>query len=412
MTALRTGDTAPRPLHLQSPPVVLYYGGANPCSFAVIQSFRTAGADVVVVEETAARDGRADETALPGAVAFDESLFCTAEGLQRIADLARRIRADALAGQSDDLLLWTSAHVPELPGSCRLLCPPWQALSRAQSKRFQIEMAQRVGLSVLPTYYLSQPPDAERVDPAHYPLVVRPSVKRHVEPRFKTCRVESAAGTRDLLSRSVISGEPLIGQPFRELPGLLVHGVNAVDGTCLKTAAFLVARKFRGMSLTVRPTTCPDPIIRRITEMTLAMGIVGPYHAELLYDPATGEAWHLDLNVRFGGTTDKVRRLGFDEAALTLRAFNVVARIGDNGPPAAYGEVVNKADVVKHLAAAALGRLSPLDYPQRPRWWHVTQDVVSLLCSMDSLFYQGDTRGYLKRVLRFASRHWPGSSGR
>jgi hypothetical protein len=146
--------------------------------------------------------------------------------------------------------------------------------------------------------------------------------------------------------------------------------------------------------------------------MTLEMGIVGPYHAELLYDPATGEAWHLDLNVRFGGTTDKVRRLGFDEAALTLRAFNVVARIGDAGLPAAYGEVVNKADVVKHLAAAARGRLSPLDYPRRPRWWHVTQDVVSLLCSMDSLFYPGDTRGYLQRVFRLAGRHWPGPFGR
>jgi hypothetical protein len=386
---------------------IVYCGGCNPCSIAVIRGFTVAGFRVHVLEVMPSREAAASfEGRLPGSVPFDESSLGTAEGLRRIVGVIAATHADAVVGQSDDFLLWMADNRAALPPACVLLCPPWEALARAQSKLHQIDAARRFGIEVLPTFLLRDPADAWRIDAAHYPLVIRPSTRSSVQPRFRTHLAGNAAEVQQWLASHVIQGDPVIGQPFRELPGLLVHGVNSLDGRCLEAATYLVARKFAGVSLSVRPVACDGHLVERLVAMSLAMGIVGPYHFELLYDTGSGQAWHLDLNVRFGGTTDKVRRLGFDEPVLTLRAFGLLGTAAEAGAPPPRGEVVNKDVVVTHMASAVRGRLSPLDYPRRPRWWHVMRDSISLLCSMDSLFYPGDVRGYLKSVVRFTLRRF------
>jgi len=386
---------------------VVYVGGFNPCSIAVIRGFAAAGFRVHVIEEMPSSEAAASsEGMLPGSVPFDESLLGTAEGLRRIVGVIAAADARAVVGQSDDFLLWMADNRAALPPACALLCPPREALARAQSKLHQIDAARRFGIDVLPTYLLRNPADARRIDAAHYPLVIRPSTRHSVQPRFRIHLAGNAAEAQEWLAGHVVQGDPVIGQPFRELPGLLVHGVNSLDGRCLEAATYLVARKFAGVSLSVRPVACDGPLVERVVAMSLGMGIVGPYHVELLYDPRSGQAWHLDLNARFGGTTDKVRRLGFDEPALTLRAFGLLGPAAEAGAPSPHGEVVNKDVVVTHMASAVRGRLSPLDYPRKPRWWHVMRDSISLLCSMDSLFYPGDVRGYLKSVVRFTVRRF------
>jgi hypothetical protein len=121
-------------------------------------------------------------------------------------------------------------------------------------------------------------------------------------------------------------------------------------------------------------------------------GITGPFHFDLLYSPEAGSFYYLEINARLGGTTGKVVRLGFDEPLLTLLAYGFQVPVR---PYRAPGDrpVTDRKWALKHMASAARGRLSPVDYPVSGRIRHLLLSLRTLLWDKDSIVCKRDLRG-------------------
>ena len=118
--------------------------------------------------------------------------------------------------------------------------------------------------------------------------------------------------------------------------------------------AFVAPRKFEGVTLTIMPAVFPPNVEQYCRDFVESAGVTGCFHFELLFSPYDNRAWFLEINVRLGGTTDKVTRLGFDEVR---------------------------------------GDLTELDYPPSTRMRHVWRSLRDLWTTKDSIFSLSDLRG-------------------
>ena len=254
-----------------------------------------------------------------------------------------------------------------------------------------------MGFDVLPTWYLRSVKDCADVAADAFPICLRPSMGEGVDPYFK---VELAA-TPDALERFVAGRTkvdvPIVAQPFLRLPNLVVHGVRSASRQILAMRSFLVPTKFQGVSLTLHPTVVAPAVEDACRRFVDEIGIVGCFHFELLASDADGKAYFLEINVRLGGTTNKVVKLGFDEPILHLRAFGFDV-LPTTSP--VWATAVNKRILVKHLLTALRGQLSQLDYPIDGRVRHAARDLRHLLTSADSNFDWRDLPGTMAFYLR------------
>jgi len=115
----------------------------------------------------------------------------------------------------------------------------------------------------------------------------------------------------------------------------------------------------------------------------------------LLLSPLEDRAYYLEIDTRFGGTTDKVTRLGFDEPGLSLAAFGLPMQTGTSFAAPRGRTAVNKLKVLHHIVWALQGKLSELDYPAVSRVGHVGRSLLDLLAAEDSIFDCRDLRGSL-----------------
>src|SRR5205823_1167962 len=159
---------------------------------------------------------------------------------------------------------------------------------------------------------------ADVVPAEAYPLALRPDVPFDNAPDFKVRLARSPAELRDFLAGLPPHEHAVVAQPFLPWPNLLVHGARAETGELLALRAYLVYRKFEGLALSLRGVETPPHVAACCRDFADAAGLVGCFHFDLLYCPADGRTYYLEVNARLGGTTDKVARLGYDEAALTL----------------------------------------------------------------------------------------------
>ncbi|HTI50312.1 MAG TPA: hypothetical protein VL475_05155, partial [Planctomycetaceae bacterium] len=189
---------------------------------------------------------------------------------------------------------------------------------------------------------------------------------------------------------------PVIAQPFRSLPNLLVHGVRSSAGEVRALQAFLVYRKYLGVSLSLRPVTCPPDLARRCADFVAAADVTGCFHFEFLQSPVgDGSSYFLEINPRFGGSTDKVARLGFDEPRLTLEAFGCLPAAKSLPRACLDASVVNKRAVLSHLRNSLRGRCTEFDYPHHGPIIDALHSLYELLFVRDALFSLADVRGTL-----------------
>jgi len=268
------------------------------------------------------------------------------------------------------------------------------------SKHDQLRIAERCGFTLLPTWELSSPEDVGKIDLSAYPVCLRPSAPDEVRPTFKVEVLRSAEGLRDFVALRTWGPGPLLAQPFLPLPTAVIHGVRSESGEMIALEAFIASTKFEGVTLELRPLPM-DPKLelccRKFAEET---GITGPFHFELLYSAETGTFYYLEVNVRLGGTTDKVFRLGFDEPLLALAAYGFDVRV-QHYQAREGRRAVNRRALLKHLHSVIQGRLSPLDYPVTGPMQHVRLSLRSLLWASDSIVSAKDLQGtfffYLNR---------------
>lgn len=316
----------------------------------------------------------------------------TPEGIRLIRNYVSAMGAQAVVTVDDMRLLWLAQNRSAFEPGCQLLMPSAETLQFVSSKRNQIELATRVGFDVLPTIYLSVPSDCRDIPAERYPLVVRPDRKRGPVTPFKVRLVSCPTELEALAQASNGAYGPLIAQPFLSLPNMVVHGVRAETGTVLTMQAFLVPRKFEGVTLTIMPTAFPPGLEQRCRDFVEAAGVTGCFHFELLFSPEDKRTWFLEINARLGGTTDKITRLGFDETSYLLSAYGLKP-IPATGLSFLPGLAANKRALLKHLLWALRGDLTELDYPPSTRMRHVVCSLRDLWTTKDSLFDWHDFRG-------------------
>ncbi len=374
---------------------ILFLGPWGPPFLAAARSAKRQGLSVSLLEPTPCHSNwRRLSACLDDGAVVERELLGTPEGLKAVVGHVISSGASALICKNDAWMLWLSQNRHAFEPSCKLLMPTFETLAFVASKRNQIQLAADVGFDVLPTFYLTCPSDADAVPEELFPLALRPDQERELKPYFKVQLVESRPQLRAFLQGMEFIRAPVIGQPFRSLPNLVVHGARTEDGRFLGLQAFLVARKFEGVTLSAAPVKTPPSVEQSCRAFAEQIGLTGCFHFELLLSAIDQRAWFLEVNVRLGGTTDKVRRLGFDEPQLLYQSYGIGAPATDMPAPRRR-LVVTKRALLKHILWALRGRLTALDYPSASRFHHVLYSCRDLLLAEDSIFDPSDLRGSL-----------------
>jgi hypothetical protein len=380
---------APRPARKIA--TVALYGEFGSATLTAARSFRDAGIGVVVLEI-----GSGKPSVWSSAVRFTASMppgeAGTPAGISRLNNFIQQTNAQALLPFWDPQILWLAANQDSLPSGCKLLMSSKEALGAVQSKHDQLQVAQRCGFSVLPTWELSQADDVCRIDQAAYPVCLRPSAPQGVTPTFRVAVLRSPSELKAFLAGRTWGPEPLLVQTFLSHPSVVIHGVRSESGELLALEGFIAPMKFEGFSLELRPFRMDEKIVECCRNFLNEVGITGPFHFDLLYCAETGDFYYLEINARLGGTTDKVFRLGFDEPLLTLAAYGFEVPVRPYRAPEGRS-VVNRKAALKHMFCVARGRLSPLDYPIAGPFRHLLLSLRCLLWDKDSIASARDLRG-------------------
>ncbi len=395
--ACRTIDMEPlpvlhdRPIATTKIATVALLGAFGPPILTAARSFRDAGIRVVVLS-TAYGTPSAWSNAISVAECIRPEDLGTPAGLAVIIDFVRRTGAQALLPFWDTQMVWLAAHETSLPQGCKLLSSSQQALEVLLSKDDQLRVAERCGFNLLPTWKLSQQQDVGMLDPAAYPVCLRPSIPLEVNPTFKVEVMRSPAELHAFLATRTWGPGPLLVQPFLPLPTVVIHGVRSESGEMIALEAFIASTKFEGVTLELRPFPMDANLALCCRKFAEETGITGPFHFELLYSADTGIFYYLEINVRLGGTTDKVFRLGFDEPLLALAAYGFDVPVRPYRAQAGRA-AVNRRALLKHVFSVAKGRLSPLDYPVAGKLQHLGLSLRTFLLAADSIASSRDLLG-------------------
>jgi hypothetical protein len=369
-------------------PVIL--GAFGPPTLACLRSWGRQGwqPGLIAVQTIGERPPRS--TYLGAACSLPREALFTAAGVKIIADFLESYEATGLMCIDEKITVWLNTHRLRFPSRLQWWIPPTATVNRVLSKIDQIETASKVGFDLLPTYYFT-PGDALPSIPAgHFPLCLRPSQPNSTSPAFKVRNVDSRAEIEVFLNSLETVEDPLIGQPFTNLPNLVVHGARSVSGETFGMSGFLVARKFQGVTLTIRPYELTGEMERKCRAFTDDLGLVGNYHFEFLLDPATGRACFLEVNYRFGGTTAKVMACGYDEPAWAIQSFGVKAVVRLRVKPVTAS---SKQALVKSLLCALKNELTALDYPVESKLRRVLYSLYGLLVFRDDILCLDDLKG-------------------
>jgi predicted ATP-grasp superfamily ATP-dependent carboligase len=370
---------------------IALYGEFGPPMLAAARSLSDAGLEIVVLGI-----GSGKPSVWSSAVCRAELMrpddVGTPAGISVLNDFIQRTKAQALLAFWEPHMLWLAANRDLLHHRCKLLMSSKEALQAIKSKHDQVSIARHTGFSVLPTWELFQKSDVRRIDPAAYPVCLRPSAPQEVRPPFKAEVLQSPSMLESFLEGRTWGPGPLLVQSFLPLPTVVIHGVRSELGELLVLESFIATMRFQAITLELRPFPLDAKIAECCRKFVNKVGLTGPFHFELLYSVETNTFHFLDINPRLGGTTDKVLRLGFDEPLWTLAAygFDVQTRQyrAQKGRP-----VINRRAMLKHILWIMQGRLSLLDYPLVGPLRHLLMSLLRLFWAKDSIASARDLRG-------------------
>ncbi len=253
-----------------------------------------------------------------------EELY-TYNGIQIINKFLKRFHASGVICIAEKIACWLNDNRDLLPSGVAIWLPSNKTIIDLISKLKQIEIARKVGFNVLPTYFIDKDFGGYHSIPStHFPLCLRPDIPRGVEPVFKAHLVYPHDELKKYVSSLMEISQPIIAQPFRNLPNLVVHGARTILGESIGLQAFLVERKFEMVTLTIRPTNLEKDLEKKCIDFTNHFNVTGNYHFEFLIDKNSCSIYFLELNNRLGGTTAKVFACGYDEPLLALQAYGVL----------------------------------------------------------------------------------------
>ena len=153
---------------------IALFGQFGPPILTAARSFRDAGIEVVVLG-IGAGEPSLWSNAVSRAALMRPDEVGTPAGILVISDFIQETNAQALLPLWEPHMLWLAANRDLLPEECKLLMSSKETLLAIQSKHDQLPIARRSGFSILPTWELFQKSDVCRIDPAAYPVCLRPS---------------------------------------------------------------------------------------------------------------------------------------------------------------------------------------------------------------------------------------------
>ena len=369
-------------------PVIL--GSFGPPALACIRSWGRHGYKPGMVCIRSEEQGLPASRYLSAFASIHPRALYTAEGLETISSFLQEFRASGIIAINEDVSCWLS---DTLPSSCKI--PVWAPASpiikSLHSKLKQLEVARRVGFDILPTYLIdSNLETVASIPESAFPLCLRPDDPKSISPTFKVQLINA----RDDLFRFVTSFErmekQLVGQPFANLPNLVIHGARSAGGRPIGLHAFVVERKFQGVTLTIRSAELDDLLRQRCIQFVEAFGLIGNYHFEFLLDRARGKTYFLEINGRLGGTTAKVYICGYDEPYIALQSYGIC----ESAPQAVRDCIVSsKHALIKNAIYAIRNKLTLLDYPKASKGSIILRNLYGFLRYRDEVLMLSDIRG-------------------
>lgn len=374
---------------------IVFLGSFGPPSLTFARSCRSMGIATYLLEPNAGKViGAMQRSCYAGFRKLSPNAIGTALGIEEVLQYISETNAGAITAISDAHTIWLARNADRFAGLCKLMIPSLQCLEFVESKMRQIEVAKKEGFNVLPTYLLTCMSDIGRIEKRHFPVCLRPSRPDSVSPTFKAKAIEDKIELAGYLSGVHHFGEGIIAQPFFPFPNGILHCTSGEDGQLVDCKAFLVDRKFEGLTLRVRPMSVPRELMPKVAALSLTLHLAGPYHFDFLVSP-DGEWYFLDLNVRFGGTTEKVFRLGMDEPANCLAAYGMNPPQLPRKPQVSWRPVVNKRALLKHILRLFQSAPDALDYPPGSRLSGTLRSLRDLILARDSIADWSDIRGTL-----------------
>lgn len=366
---------------------------------AFVRRCRDAGIAVHLLHVTDQQPhpGRVSSALASAAESLSWSQIGSDAGLDRIAAFARSVNADAIATIDEFSLLWLARNRDRFEPHCRILASPATSIERLLEKSEQTSLARQAGFQLLESWLLHSPADAGLIRAAAFPVCLRPTYINSVEPPFKARRIASPQDLRDFVAATTWRDHPLLAQPFRFGPNLVLHGVRTPSGVFLALQGFRAYRKYSGFALSLERCDLPGSVMDAARRFADLATIDGPFHFDLL--ESDGVIYFLEVNFRMGGTTAKVVRLGYDEPMLALAAYGLRPPLTPPPLPAAR-RVTGKRMLLGQALSALRRPAGDMDFPQRSRAWTLATALREFLTVPDALLSRRDFRGslwYLRR---------------
>ena len=376
-------------------PVIV--GQFGPPVLACIRSWGEQGFPVGMVCIHSKRETMPDSRYLDNSTTLAPEKLYKTDGIQIINEFLIKFKASGIICINERIACWLNDHSRVFPPDVALWLPPNGTIRDLLSKKRQIEIAREVGLDILPTHLINRDETTlNSIALEDFPLCLRPTEGGTVKPAFKVHLAYSPAELKKYIASRQKIEKPIIAQPFMNLPNLVVHGARTTSGETIGLQAFLVERKFEGVTLTIRPVNLERDLRSKCIEFTNRFNLTGNYHFEFLIDKNSGSVYFLELNSRLGGTTAKVYACGYDEPMLALQAYGIKGK--------AWGKpqditVSSKEALLKYLYYTLANRLTPLDFPDEPGPIRMFKTLLGLFWYRDDVFNSGDVKGSISFYL-------------
>ncbi len=323
---------------------------------------------------------------------FSEEDLFSDKGIIAIQSITKDNIKSCLISINENISSWLIKNSAKIGENCHLFLPNRNNIQKVLSKKNQVEYAKKAGLSVLPSYLITQSSESlNDIPQQNFPLCLRPAAPGNVVPVFKVHMVNSLDELKSFILKFKKINGFILAQPFLNLPNLVIHGSRKNNGTTIGMQGFIVDRKFEGLTLTIKPFNLTEDLREKCIKFTEFMEIFGPYHFEFLFDEKNHKEWFLELNNRLGGTTAKVFALGYDEPGYMLQSFGYDVHISKK---LTNQTASSKMALFKYLYNTLAGRITPLDYPAYEiKLKRIIATLTALFLNKDDIFSLKDVKG-------------------
>lgn len=366
-----------------------FFGEFAPPALACLRAWHRAGFDTRLLCDT--RDG----LRLARSAALDRRMAVPFPTEEEWTAWAGLLDVTGVTALSETRLRRLNAIVSGENARTGVWSPPSERLARLQQKDQQRRVAEESGFSTLPTQLL----DADNENPPMpFPCVARPN-EEGSRAGFKARHVPSEQALKSLAGKCATT---LVLQPFRDWPSMVIHGARSVGGQILALHAWFVPDKHRGLALTLRPCALPEHLAEATRQFADRVGITGPFHIDLLWNPETSEHAFMEMNGRLGGTTPAVTACGYPEGAMVPCCYSDQFEVPEYTIHDRW--VANRQALLRYAWDAIRGRLTPLDYPRRSRALALAFVAKAFMLTKDTVWDWRDVEGsvclYLRNLLR------------